>query len=187
MWLFFVRHGRPKVLNNNFYEAHLSEEGFGMARRMAQSGRFPKPDSVYSSPYKRAEDTAEAMCEVFGVSFEVKDFLKEWNLQSLNLPDPEYAIETQRGWADQSMRVRGGESLSELKRRAYEGTLQVVGASTAETVLFVSHGTLIEMLCAEVGGRQPLETNVEDMAFLAWAVFEFRNGALILRKDVTPN
>ena len=185
MRLFFVRHGKPKILNNEFYEARLSDEGAKRARQLARSGSVPRPDSVFSSPYKRARDTASEFCAVFGLGLEVREFLREWNLQSLNLPDPEYSLETQRGWEDRELRVQGGESLREVQERAYEGTMQIASSSAAESILFVSHGTLIEMLCARVGRRQPLQRNVEDMDFLAWAAFEFKDGALKLTKDAS--
>jgi len=184
MRLFFIRHGKPKVLNNNFYEAHLSEEALGQAKQLALSEKLTKPDRVFSSPYNRTVDTARALCEVFQVSFELKDFLREWNLQSLNLMDPEYTIQTEKGWADDKIRVQGGESLDEVRKRAYEGTMQVASKVTGNTVFLVSHGTLMEMLCSKVSGRQAERRNVETMRFLEYAEFEFKDGALKLIKDI---
>ena len=139
---------------------------------------------VFSSPYNRAIDTAKALCEILKLDFEVKDFLKEWNLQSLNLLDPEYTLETQRGWMDHKMRVQGGESLDEVRKRAYEGTMRITSAITAETVYFVTHGTLMEMLCSKIGNRQAMQSNVETIGFLDYAAFEFEDGRLRLIRDV---
>jgi len=77
MRLFFIRHGKPKIVDNKFYEAHLSDEGLRQAEQLARSGDLPGPDVVFSSPYNRAIDTAKALCEVLELDFEVKDFLKE--------------------------------------------------------------------------------------------------------------
>ena len=145
---------------------------------------MPRPDSIFSSPYNRAIDTAKALCEVFELDFQVKDFLKEWNLQSLNLLDPEYTLETQRGWMDHKIRVQGGESLDEVRKRAYEGTMQITSTIRAETIYFVSHGTLMEMLCSKVGDRQAVQSNVENMKFLDYAAFEFKDGTLSLMRDI---
>jgi broad specificity phosphatase PhoE len=187
MKLFFIRHGKPKVVNNNFYEAHLSDEALTQARQLALSGNLTKPDRIFSSPYNRAMDTARALSEIFKVSFEVKDFLREWNLQSLNLLEPEYTVQTERGWMDHSMRVQGGESLDELRRRAYDGTMELVSSMTANTVFFVCHGTLMEMLCSHIGVRQAELSIVEKMRFLEFALFDFKDEALRLVKDIrTP-
>lgn len=187
MQLFFIRHGKPTVLNNNFYEAHLSEEAFTQARQWALSGTLTKPDRVFLSPYNRAMDTARALCEVFKVNFEVKDFLREWDLQSLNLLDPDYTIQTEKGWTDHRLRVQGGESLDEVKKRAYDGIMEVVTSVTANAVFFVCHGTLMEMLCSKIGDRAAERITVERMKFLEYCLFEFRDGVLELKKDIkTP-
>ena len=184
MRLFVIRHGKPKVLVNDFYQAHLSDEGLRQAKQLARSGNLTRPDVIFSSPYNRAIDTAKALCEVFEIDFEVKAFLKEWNLQSLNLLDPEYAFETQKGWTDHRVQVQGGESLDDVQKRIYEGTMQITSTITAETIYFVSHGTLMEMLCAKVSGRQAVQHNVEKIKFLDYAAFEFEDGRLKLTRDV---
>ncbi len=184
MQLYFIRHGKPKVLNNDLSQAHLSDEGLAQAKQLALSRALPRPDLVFSSPYNRAIDTARALCEVFEIGFEVEDFLGEWNLQSLNLLDPEYSVETRKGWADMSLRVLGGESLDDVMRRSFAGTMRVASALAAETVLFVSHGTLMEILCAKVGGRPALQSNVESMRFLEHVAFEFGDRTLTLTKDI---
>ena len=83
------------------------------------------------------------------------------------------------------MRVQGGESLDDVQKRAYEGTMQIMSMITADIIYFVSHGTLIEMLCSRVSGRQAVQHNVEKMKFLDYAAFEFQDGALRLTRDVT--
>jgi broad specificity phosphatase PhoE len=98
--------------------------------------------------------------------------------------DPEYTIETQKGWANQEHKVQGGESLVELKKRAYEGTMRIASIAKAQIIYLISHGTLIEMLCSKVGARQALQRNVENMKFLDYAIFEFRDGALSIKKDI---
>ena len=187
MQLFLIRHGKPKVLNNNFYEAHISEEAYTQVRQLALSGKLIKPDRVFSSPYNRAIDTARVLCEIFKVDFEVKDFLREWGLQSINLLDPEYIVETEKGWADHKLRVQGGESLDEVRTRAYDGIMEIVSSVTVNTLFFVCHGTLMEMLCSKIGGRDADRNTVERMKFLEYALFEFRDGVLKLKKDIkTP-
>jgi 2,3-bisphosphoglycerate-dependent phosphoglycerate mutase len=183
MQIFLIRHGKPKVLNNSFYEAHLSEEAIIQVRQLALSGKLQKPDRVFSSPYNRAIDTTRAICDVFKVDFEVKDFLREWDLQSLNLLDPEYSVQTENGWADDKLRVQGGESLEEVRQRAYDGIMETASSVTVNTIFFVCHGTLMEMLCSKIGRRDADRSNVESMKFLEYALFEFRDGVLRLKKD----
>jgi 2,3-bisphosphoglycerate-dependent phosphoglycerate mutase len=184
MQLFLIRHGKPKILNNNFYEAHLSEEAITQVRQLVLSGKLIKPDRVFSSPYNRAIDTAMALCDIFKVDFEVKDFLREWDLQSLNLLDPEYTIQTEKGWANYKLRVQGGESLDEVSNRAYNGIMEIAASAQVNTIFFVCHGTLMEMLCSKIGGREADRSTIERMKFLEYALFEFRDGVLKLKKDI---
>ena len=184
MLLYFIRHGKPKVVNSNYYEAHLAEEGVREARRLAQSNELPKPEAIFTSPYNRAMETAKVFGEVHGVGWEVRDFLKEWNVQSLNLQDPEFGDEIRRGWTDQEVKVNGGESLKDLLERAYEGTMQIASRETGQVVCLVTHGTLMEMMCSKTMGRPAALRNVENMKFLDYAVFEYKDGKLRIKKDV---
>ncbi len=185
MKIFYIRHGKPRVIDNNFYQSRLSSEGIRQVKQFALSGLLPRPDLVFSSPYNRAVDTAKAITETFQISFKIKDFLKEWNLQSLNLLDPEYTIETNRGWTDWKLRVKGDESLEEVKERAYKGTMPIISKNkNANTIYFVSHGTVIDMLCSSVSGRQAIPSDIENMKFLDYAIFEYRNESLSLIKDI---
>jgi broad specificity phosphatase PhoE len=187
MQLFMIRHGKPKVVNNNFYEARLSEEGRQKAMQLALSGQLPTPDVVLSSPYIRAVDTATAICNALGVGFEIREFLKEWNLQSLNLLDPEYTTESVRGWAEPDRRVKGGESLSNLEGRAIEGILLAAGmAKEGQVIYLITHGTLIEVVCARVRGRPASRSNVEEMEFLRHAELRFDGRSLALSEDPGP-
>ena len=184
MQLVFIRHGKPKVIDGNFYQARLSDESYARARQLALSGSLIRPDRVFSSPYNRAMDTARALCEVYRIDFEVKAFLGEWHLQSLNLLDPEYTLETEKGWADHSVRVLGGESLDDLRKRVYDGTVEVASSSAADALFFVCHGTLMEMLCSRIKGRPAEKSNVEKMKFLEYALIEFKDGVLSLTRDI---
>ena len=180
-----IRHGKPKVINNNFFEARLSRDGIRQAKEFPMTKSLPVPQKIFSSPYNRTVDTSKALSETLGIEYEIKDFLKEWNLQSLNLLDPEFTEETKKGWADHSVKVRGGESLEDLCKRAYEGILNLVTALKVQNVVLVTHGTLTEMVCAKISGREPKEENVTGMEFLDYAILEYRDNQLSLIKDIS--
>lgn len=81
MRIFLVRHGKPKIIDGNFYECNLSKESIQETKDFAFSGNIPKPDLIFSSPYNRTVDTAKAFSEYFSIDFQIVDGLKEWNLQ----------------------------------------------------------------------------------------------------------
>jgi broad specificity phosphatase PhoE len=47
MLLFFIRHGRQQILNHNYYESHLTEEGIRQTRLLALSNELPTPDLIF--------------------------------------------------------------------------------------------------------------------------------------------
>jgi len=182
--IYLIRHAKPKVINNNYFEARLSQDGVRQVKEFAVKEKLPSPDWIFSSPYNRTVDTSKTLSDVFHVRFEIKDFLREWNLQSLSLADPEYSAETQKGWTDYNQKVQGGESLSELGERAYNGMITLASTHKGEILFLVSHGTLIEVVCAMAGKRKADESHVTNMNFLDYAIFEFRQNDLHLVRDI---
>ena len=125
-----------------------------------------------------------ALCQAFNTSFEVMDFLKEWNLQSLNLQDPEFTLQTENGWRDQKFRVAGDESLEDVRKRAYEGLMKIATSLNVNSVVLVTHGTLMEMLCSLVAGRPAQRGNIESVKFLEYAILEFNDKSFKVIKDI---
>jgi broad specificity phosphatase PhoE len=121
-------------------------------------------------------ETARVISEVFGVGFEVVDFLKEWNLQSLNIKELEFTLETQKGWADPGLKVSGGESLDEARSRVCDGTRQTLSNLSVKVVFFVTHGTVMELVRAQISGCPASRDNVEKMPFLDYAEFGWGGG-----------
>ena len=184
MKIYLIRHGKPKIVDNDFYRCHLSEEGINQTKKLATSGIIPKPSLKLSSPYNRAKDTAKAFCDVFEMGFTVKDFLKEWNLQSLNLQE-EYAEQEELGWKDQGKVVQGGESLNDVKDRITKGIEKLVKQfNLFENIMLVSHGTIIDMFCSSILGRNAELSDIKSMNYLEFAIIEFRDGIFTVVKDV---
>ena len=185
MRLFFIRHAKPKIINGEFFRCRLSDEGIRMTKDLASSGKLPKPDLILSSPYYRAIDTAKVFSEVFRMDFSVADFLMEWNLQSLNLPDPEYSHEELKGWGDLHARVRGDESLHDVQKRIYEGAVAEISKHPdLDNIFFICHGTVIDMLCTLVSGRQARLSDIKGMKHLDYAVLEYHSNKIELIKDI---
>ncbi|ABU82407.1 SixA phosphatase family protein [Ignicoccus hospitalis] len=63
-------------------ERWLTEEGKEDVRRVAKC--LPTPTAIYSSPLRRAKETAEILSEVFNVPYEVKEELSsgKFNLET---------------------------------------------------------------------------------------------------------
>lgn len=183
MKLFLIRHGEPKIIDGDFYRCHLSEEGINQVKALATSGKIPKPDLILSSPYNRAKDTAKAFCEVFGMDFTIMDCLKEWNLQSLNLKE-EYVEQEYMGWNDHNKVVEGGESLNNVKDRISKCMNELVKTFSSENILLVSHGTVIDMFCSLILGREAKISDIKNIGYLSYAILKYKNDKFNVIKDI---
>ena len=185
MKIYLVRHGKPIIRNCDFFKCHLGKEGIASTREFASSGKIPKPNLIFSSPYNRAIDTAKVFSEVFSLDYELVDSLKEWNLQSLNLPDPEYAVQEELGWTTHEKIVMGDESLDDVKRRISQGIKNLVlKHGGPDCILLVSHGTVIDMFCSVVSGRKAKLSDIKGMKHLDYAIVEYSNNKFVLIKDI---
>ena len=184
MKIFLIRHGKPEIINGNFYECHLGKDGITETKDFASSRKIPKPDLIFSSPYNRAIDTAKVFSNHFSVDFQVLDSLKEWNLQSLNLQD-EYIEQENVGWNDHSKIVLGNESLNDVKNRISKCINELVKKlESSNIVLIISHGTVIDMLCSLIGKREAKISDIKNMKHLDYAIVKFENAKFKLIKDI---
>ena len=187
MKLYLIRHGRTKVDSLDFFGSRLSKNGKEEIFDLISAKILPKPDKIISSPFERAKDTAAAFAQHFGIPFEIRDFLKEWNLQTLNLPDKEYEIEEKKGWKDQAVKVKGEESLMDVEKRAVEGIMTLAKVNQfCDIIYMISHGTLIDLFCCTFSKREPKLKDIKRMKYLDHAIFELVDSKLVMIKDIVP-
>ena len=114
MRICFVRHGRTRVIDGDYFGSGLRPEGADEVRRFAQSGLLSQPDLLLTSPFRRAVETASILGEAFSVTPRIAAGFAEWNLQSQNELAEAYMAEERAGWDDFDRVVAGGESLRTL-------------------------------------------------------------------------
>ena len=186
MLIYLLRHARASVIDGDFYGAALSPQSIDACRRLAISGLIPQPDLLIASPFRRARVTAQPLGEHFGLEVTPDDGFGEWKLRTLNLSNEEHRREEAAGFADPNWVVAGGESLNGMWQRILEG-IEDLRLRQAETVLVVTHGTVIHLLCAGAAGRAPSLEHLHNTAFLDYAVLECDDrGFRIVRDIVRP-
>ena len=81
MELLIIRHGLPVRIDDAGGPAdpELSDEGHAQARRLADWLRHDRIDAVFTSPMRRARQTAAPLAEVLGVEPIVDDELAEFD------------------------------------------------------------------------------------------------------------
>lgn len=151
MKISFVRHGESVAnllheFSNRGFKHGLTERGFQQAEQLVQKLRGIPFRQIYTSPLKRAFQTAQILQEHLNCPLEISDALREYDCGVLEgKSDPEsWAIydrvfqQWQEGqWAE---RIPGGESHLDIQARFIPFIDAISQAQEDENVLLVGHG-----------------------------------------------
>ncbi len=165
---FVMRHGEAEnnaqgiISSNPSTPHHLTEKGREQIRKVSAS--LPAIDLIYTSPFVRARETAEIVAEVLGTASVAHDVrLGEVNagpiLEGKDIADYYNFYSSIRERFEKA--PPGGESLSDVKRRATEFLYELERTHTNKKILIVTHESAASSLFAGAFGL-----NVRDAAVL---------------------
>lgn len=160
--LLLVRHGETEWNKEGRYhgvtDVELSEIGLEQARILSQRLAKEKPDALYSSPLKRAMQTAQQIAEVHNLSIVPRDELRELNLGAFEgkkfrgVEDDGRPLEVAWEAGDIDFSPPRGETLYQLHDRVAGFVSTLRERHSEGVVLIVSHGgTLRMMICHLIG------------------------------------
>ncbi|HJX70200.1 MAG TPA: histidine phosphatase family protein [Dehalococcoidia bacterium] len=163
MRLILVRHGETSWnqegrIQGCRSDTELSERGKEQIRKVAQALRGQSITAIYSSPLRRAMDTAKAIAQALGLEVKVIPELRELDIGELEgLVEKELKGRYREFWekwrgGNPSLHMPGGESLEELQRRAWQAIECIVGEHPDEVVAVTSHlFTNLTIICQALG------------------------------------
>lgn len=161
MKLYFVRHGESEanilhVISNRGWKHGLTEKGSEQSRQLAQKLATAGISKIYTSPLRRAVETAQILALALGAPIEVTQALAEYDCGSLEGKSDEQSWllhrELHQAWTlhqKWDQRIEGGESFLDIQRRfmPFIEQLTTDGYSSQAKVVLVGHGgTFICML-----------------------------------------
>lgn len=165
MTLYLIRHGETDWNRHKLYQGTtdtpLSETGRIQAHVLAESLAHVPFDAAYSSPLRRAVDTAEAVTEGRELPIRILPELREISYGLWQGRGSEPAGRCSPGlewrWRHEPWTVRfpGGETLGELRRRVVRALERIRAAHPDETVLISGHGHLNRVLLIHALGWPP--------------------------------
>jgi probable phosphoglycerate mutase len=127
MKLILIRHGLP-VRSDTSSDPSLAPEGVRQARRMADWLRHERIDALYSSPMRRARETADPLAAVTGLAPRVIDDVAEYDRHSgAYVPMEELKRTDYAAWQTQ-MAGRGVDDIAAFRERV----VRALGAIVAE-------------------------------------------------------
>lgn len=181
MILYCVRHGET-VANaagriQGQTDSPLSEVGWQQCRAVAAALTGLPIDAVYTSPLKRALDSAAGVADALHVSLRVEPRLMEINagvFQGLAWPEIEgrYPAEA-AAWKshDPDFRIPQGESRRDLMQRTGEAFAAIRAAGHAQAVVVAHGGSLaaaLKVLLGVPAERNPFSFYNGSISRLAW-------------------
>lgn len=135
-------------------DPELSEVGHAQARVLSEYLSSETIDAIYTSPMKRAVQTADPLATATGLAFAEIEGVAEWDRHSNEyIPVEELKATNDPRWQEM---VAGGwnsdEDPAEFDRRVYDSIEEIIGRHRGHTVVVSCHGGVINSYLARVLG-----------------------------------
>lgn len=155
--LYLVRHGEnvanlTKEFSHRAVDYSLTDKGRIQAAQTADFFRGQAIDAVYSSPLRRARETAEPIAAAVGRPVTVVEDFREINVGVLEGQPPTPELwhghnQLLLAWfaGEHDRAFEGGESYNDLWRRAQAGFSQVLAEVPQGRAVIVAHGGLFTL------------------------------------------
>jgi probable phosphoglycerate mutase len=161
MELLLIRHALPlrvEKRDGTPADPPLSPEGVDQAGRLAAWLASERVDAVYSSPLRRARETAEPIAAARGLALRIEPGVVEFDpLSASYVPLEEIKAESRELWQEL---VNGGLTAGidvALFRRTVAAALErIVAAHAGERVAVVCHGGVVNAWGAQVLGLESM-------------------------------
>jgi broad specificity phosphatase PhoE len=168
--LLLIRHAHAEVgpapgrLCGSF-DVPLSAEGRAQLDRLrTRCAALQPPQALYTSPLRRARETADALAEIWQLDAHVADGLGEIDC---GLLDGEYIAVIERDYSDlwaRNMRQQDedfswpqGESYRRFRARVFAGLTHIARAHPAARVAIVTHAGVVAQVMNAIHGLSPAQ------------------------------
>lgn len=157
--LLLVRHAEPdEAMRGRCYgrlDVELSPAGLRHAAAIGEALREEDVAAVYSSPLRRALDTARPVAAPHGLDPIARDGLRELDFGELEgMRYDEIALEhahLYRSWMEDptSVRFPGGEAFADLRARALGEVGEIRVRHEGQAAVVVAHGGVVRVVLAD--------------------------------------
>jgi broad specificity phosphatase PhoE len=162
--LVIVRHGETELNTQGVfrgrYDVTLNERGRAQARAAALSLAGEPLEAVYSSPLARAEETARAIASSHGLEPLADEAfnnieLGEWQ----GVPKADVRRDYPDLWTlwrkdPDALRIPGGETLAEVRERAYSRAVELAELHAGGRLAVVTHRSVAKLLAGALLGLE---------------------------------
>ena len=196
MKLILVRHGETKWNHENRVVGHtgmaLNNNGRKQAGRLAQALKDEEVSCIYSSPLRRARETAAAIARAQGLHVVTVDALKEVDAGELEGLTFDEVVERYGDFLQEwvkdtpSLKIPGGESITELRERTWPAVQRIVSEHPDEVVIAVSHSLAILSIISRALGMNISDFRRLRLSIASISVLDFGEhvASLVLFNDI---
>ncbi|MBM3141830.1 MAG: histidine phosphatase family protein [Chloroflexi bacterium] len=163
MRLILVRHGetawnQERRIQGGSSDVELSEVGRKQVERLGLALKETEIDAIYSSPLKRALDTAQAIASQHQLTVQVEPDLREMevgelegvSIAELGTSFSQFLLQWRQGQGLE--KLPGGESVVDLADRVWVTVQFIIKKHQQETVVVVSHFfAVVVTVCKALG------------------------------------
>lgn len=160
--ILLIRHGetawnRGKIFRGT-HDVPLNDNGLEQARHLAEALRGREIHAAYTSPLSRATETARVVLEPHGLDPVVEQGLKDFHYGDwTGLEEAVVAAkwpEEHEQWtkAPHGLRVPGGDTLTEVREKAFGAMENLVRAHDGQTIALFAHRVVNKVLVLAVLG-----------------------------------
>ena len=157
MELILVRHGLPmrREVVEGPADPELSVEGHDQSARLASYLATESIDAIYSSPMKRAMQTAEPLAQTTGLPISIVDDVAEYDrLSNEYIPIEELRAANDDRW--QKLLTGGWQSdsdtLESFRNRVISSLEQLISQHASQRIVVTCHGGVINQYLAHILG-----------------------------------
>lgn len=163
--IFLVRHGETRWNVGEVFRGRadvpLNERGIEQATAVGKALSGIGFKAIYASPLSRAMETAQKIADPQGMEVLTDEGLidinyGEWEGTAKDEIEIKYP-DLYRRWitAPHEVTFPGGESITDVRERAFEATLKLARMHEGETIALVSHRVPNKMILSAVMGMEP--------------------------------
>lgn len=187
---FLIRHGQTEWNRLERFRGRLdiklNETGIRQAEAAGRALAGQGILAVYTSPLSRALQTAKAIGSALGLTpvpmVELEDFdFGDWQGLTPQEVEARYPGMHQQWLTDpSSLRIPGGETLQDVRRRVVEGLGKLISAHPDGTVALVTHKVICKMILLAILGLDDSHYWRLEQDNAAISCFEYRRGDFVL-------
>ena len=158
-YLILVKHSVPEIDESRPARTwQLSKEGQLRAHQLALELQAYAPEVIFSSEEPKARETAEILARHFRLDCNTVPDLHEHDRSDVAyLPHDAFQASVREFFKHPEQRVFGSETADAAHGRFYRAVHSVLNEHRNETILIVSHGTVISLFVARLTGSSDLE------------------------------